>query len=335
MSLKSILSNLTIKALVKNKVPILVTFDTKVEKVIDVLRENNIHSVLVTNPNLGKDYVKGFVDVFDLVAWLIHCCKSSESLHPHNVSKQFFEAENLFKSKQVGDLCDKSDLDLFATVVEEESILRIIGLYALGVHRVGLVNVDGNVNAVVSQIDVLRFIYNNKNLLGGHLNRTVSQLPGVMDKISHADKGWTFEMNPSGLVKANSHDWTFYVFEKLLQNKISAVPIVDSLGGLVGTLSVFDVLNLSNGNFNLLLSNVMEFIQSNSMLDEKPSPIISFVCNPDDTIENLLYIFSSSQVHRIWVVGENGEPLSVVSLTDLCVFIQSICSVEFVGTALL
>jgi len=220
--------------------------------------------------------------------------------------RSLFLLENKFLHHTIADLPDRSDNNLFAAVVEEEKASRLLKLYALGVHRVGLINLQGEMTTIVSQSDLIRFLNNSKQLLGESVNKSIRELGLIKE---------------SELKVVTTDQPAIDAFRMLASMNISAAPIINSQGSLVGTLSVSDLRALRNDPLSTLLQPVRDF-------KELGEGHINVVCGPDATLSDVLTMLAGTQVHRIWVTNNFNEPVSVISLTTVCECIAELCGLE-------
>jgi len=295
-----------------SKHPQMIIADSKatIRDTLQLMHDNNILSVPVMNNSTNPPFTLGFVDMFDVLSYLIHswdAAMSSNQEHPQMLLHSLFLLDNQFLHHPIADLPDCSDNDLFAAVVEEECASRLLRLYALGVHRVALINMQGEVRTVVSQSDLIRFLNNSKQLLGETVNKSIRELGLIRE---------------NDLKVVSSEQPTIEAFKMLASLNISAAPIVNSQGSLVGTLSVSDLRALRKDPLSVLLQPVRDFKE----LGEGNT--INVVCSPHDTLSDVLAILAGTQVHRVWVTNNSNEPVSIISLTNVCELIATLCGVE-------
>jgi len=313
MELRNVMDTWTMLAFHKlSRHPQMITVDSKttIRNSLQVMHENNILSAPVINNSTTPPNILGFVDMFDVLSYLIESwdeVMSSTQEHPEKILQRLFLLDHQFLNHPVADLPDRSDNNLFAAVIEEETASRLLKLYALGVHRVALIDMQGEVRSVVAQSDLIRFLNDSKGLLGETANKTIRELGLIRE---------------SELVVVKSEQPTIDAFKLLALNSISAAPIVNSQGSLAGTLSVSDLRALRKDPLSALLQPVRDFKE----LGEGTT--INVVCTPHDTLSDVLAMLAGTHVHRVWVTNDNDEPISVISLTTVCDVIATICGIE-------
>ncbi len=92
--------------------------------------------------------------------------------------------------------------------------------------------------------------------------------------------------------------------KKLLDNKISCMPVVDDTGKLVGVISCEDVLNVA---FDGYLNNTkVETVMTKN--------VVFF--EPDTNLEEIAIVISKKHFHRIPIV-KDGKVIGIVSRRDI------------------
>jgi len=218
-----------------------------------------------------------------------------------------FLLDQQFLHHPIEDLPDRSDNDLFAAVAEEESSLRLLKLYGLGVHRVALIDMKAEVRTLISQSDFITFLNNSKHLFGEVANKTVRELGLVI-----ADE----------LILINNDQPAISAFKTLAEHNISAAPIINSQGSLVGTLSISDLRALRQDSLSSLLQPVRDFKENEEV------GAVNGACSPNDTLSHVLTTLATYQLHRIWITDADNTPISVISLTTICDCIAALCGVN-------
>lgn len=268
-----------------------------VKEALTTFNSNRILSCPISNSSQAAE-TYGFLDVFDLLSYLLDLWDENQESDIDNIK----ELGDKFLNHTITDLIDRSDNDVYAAVIAGEHADRIVRLFGLGVHRVAMLDLAGNLTNILSQSDVVKYINDNVNLLGDSANKTIKELNMVsMDK----------------LVAAESSQTVISAFKLLASNLISAVPIVDENGTLSGTLSVSDL--------KLLKDDLSPLLLSVSQYKSKQETMPDIVCTTDTTLRSVVEMLASTGVHRVWVVDENRKPISVISITNVCEFLSRFC----------
>eukprot|EP00026_Physarum_polycephalum_P012115 Phypoly_transcript_12389.p1 GENE.Phypoly_transcript_12389~~Phypoly_transcript_12389.p1 ORF type:complete len:318 (+),score=35.65 Phypoly_transcript_12389:106-1059(+) len=288
------LERITVDAFCHGRHPVCLETTSRVSDALKTFNSQKILSVPIATPEKEKAGVHGFLDLFDLLSYLLQLWDDNKAAEVDGIQK----LGEQFLNHNVCDLIDRSDNDVYAAVTGNEHAHRLIRLFGLGVHRVAMLDMRGSLANILSQSDVVKYLYANIQLLGELANKPISNL-----KMISSDK----------LVTADSEQTAISAFQLLGQNFISAVPIIDKDGVLTGTLSLSDLKLLQNDLSPLLFTTV----QYKSIKDSIPS----VVCTPDTTLGAVIGLLASNNIHRVWVVDSEHKPTSVISVTNVCEFL--------------
>lgn len=290
----SMMEHLSISSFSQGRHPVCLQTSCNVSEALKTFNTQKVLSCPIAN-STQKAGVHGFLDLFDLLSYLLEIWDETESEEGCEIKK----LGEKFLNHNIADLKDRSDNDTFAAVVGEEHAHRLIRLFGMGVHRVAMLDLDGSLANVLSQSDVLKYLNANIQLLGENANKSIKEL-----KMISSDK----------LITADVEQTAISAFKLLAQNLISAVPIVDKEGVLAGTLSLSD-LKLIQDDLSPLLMTTMQY-----KAIKEPMP--SIVCRPESTLGDVITELANSNVHRVWVVDSDNRPLSVISITTVCEFLS-------------
>jgi len=268
--------------------------NTSVHETLKILYDTCILSVPVADQTIHSypKHIAGFVDLLDILSYLIHVCEAYALSYSNTAA-----LASSFMNKPVGELIDYSSRDRFRTVLEEDDILSVMEVLGKGNHRVGIVNVLSDIQNLITQSDVVRLIAANLSLLGPDANRSVQ------------DWGFTDRR----VVVLNAAETALNSFKLMNDMKVSAAPIVNEHGALVGTLSVSDLKGLVVESFDHLVGTTLQFSERHRYVESVP-----FVCSPTDSFAHVVSGVVQSRKHRVWVVDGNHKPVGVLSLTDIC-----------------
>jgi len=296
MEILNTLEHLTISSFASARNPVRLQTSSSVRDALKTFSAEKVLSCPTITTNKGAEEVWGFLDLFDLLAYLLDIWDENEHAEVNGIAK----LGEKFLNHKIQDLTDRSDNDVYAAVVPEEHAHRLIRLFGLGVHRVALLDLQGTLTNVISQSDVVKYLYANIQLLGDHANKPISGLNNMITQ--------------DQMVVADADQSAITAFKLLADNFVSAVPIVDKQGVLAGTLSVSD-LKLVQDDLSPLLLSALQY-----KAIQEPRPAI--VCAPDATLGSVIAILANSNVHRVWVVDPQQKPISVISITNVCDFMS-------------
>jgi len=190
----------------------------------------------------------------------------------------------------------------------DQSLRDLVDAFCIGMHRV-LVTTRENKTVMLSQSDVIRFINDM---------REESSLSPLMSL-----RLQQFNLKTQSLITMNADESALSGFLKLNQPHmdLAAVPVVDTEGQLLATLSSSDLRGLRQNNFQILLLPVLEFLQIVKTQIKQPyvypsKPIVSTL---NSTFSQTIATILPGQVHRSWVVKsmENLGVIGVVTMSDI------------------
>ncbi|KAK5574937.1 hypothetical protein RB653_010191 [Dictyostelium firmibasis] len=274
-----------------------------VEKLLSVLYENSLSSLPVIDGE-GKRVI-GFVDTNDVLSLLTKLKLTSESteddIRLYSIG---------FLNSNVNNIMDEKKKDQFVVVLEEQSLFEVLKLYANGVHRLALLTVFSDIENIVSQSNVIKFLNNNLSVLGP-LGDT--KIGSTLIK--------PFLPSKESLITTKSSTLAIDSFKIMNTHKCSAIPVLeDSTNKIIGTLSVNDLYGINQSTIKLLLNTTVEFIDfdNNKIKSNKNKPNHQIVLKLGNTFKEAIQMISNNKVHRIWIVDDNNVPISLISLTDIC-----------------
>lgn len=266
-----------------------------VGEALKIFSSEKVLSCPIAASNNGAD-VWGFLDLFDLLSLLLELWDNNE--HAEKPAINIANLGEKFLSHKVQDLTGRSDNDAYAAVIGEEHAHRLVRLFGLGVHRVAQLDMHGTLTNVISQSDVVKYLHANIDLLGEQAVKSIKDLNLI---------------STDQLVVAQADQSAISAFKLISDNLVSAVPLVDKSGALVGTLSVSD-LRLIQDDLSPLQLSASEY---KSIQEPRPS----IVCAPNTTLGSVIATLANSNVHRVWIVDDQQKPVSVISITNICEFL--------------
>ncbi|KAL6065150.1 CBS domain containing protein [Balamuthia mandrillaris] len=278
-----------------------------VEDALAVLEDKNISSAPVVD--LAKSSFLGFVDMLDVITFLLGLFPDVESLTPKNLLTLEWAGKH-FAESPISEVLEVSkQYRVFATgshpVKRETSLDKLVEYFWLGMHRVPVVNTHHNIINIVTQSDMLRFLAQNIHLIGDAAKKSLDSY-GL---------GRSQEV-----ISVSADDKVSHVLMQLNSKRISAVPVVDAEGKLVANFSGTDLKGLTKKNLADLLLPVKQF------LEKRAAPEENFQCErslhpltvkPDASLEDAIFKLAATRVHRLYSVDEEGKPIGVVAITDL------------------
>ncbi|NXW95936.1 AAKG3 kinase, partial [Alopecoenas beccarii] len=105
----------------------------------------------------------------------------------------------------------------------------------------------------------------------------------------------------------------YTALEIFVDRRVSALPVINDAGQVVGLYSRFDVIHLAaQKTYNNLDISVREALRQRTVCLEGV-----LTCYPHETMEEIIDRIAKEQVHRLVLVDENQYPRGIVSLSDI------------------
>lgn len=131
---------------------------------------------------------------------------------------------------------------------------------------------------------------------------------------SRVDESWAKKK----MVQVNVQSPINKAFELLVDQKVTAAPVVDDEGRLLATLSATDLKFVEPGLiFRSLTSTVGKFLKSLDFKSTRHRERAQVTCRINDRLTSVIEKMVKYRVHRVWVVDERNVIEGVVSLTDI------------------
>lgn len=200
-------------------------------------------------------------------------------------------------------------------------------------HRVALFDGHGEITAIISQMDVIRWILEHADDLGDIRDASIEDL-GLLT-------------GTKPVVSVSPFDPCILAFDKMTRASVSGSPVVTEEGEAIANLSISDLRGLTAEHFGLLALPVAEYIalkngvqfvgyenisqdgEHRSFFESKrpgthPENYVGLITiTPDSTLLEVLEKCSADRrIHRLYVVPNEGSHRiqSVLTTTDLLRF---------------
>jgi CBS domain-containing protein len=131
------------------------------------------------------------------------------------------------------------------------------------------------------------------------------------------------------VVTVNSQDTVHDALERMLENKVSALPVVDHRGQCVGILSSRDFVDMAHELdedfhdashesevwWSAFMRSLSENIGDQSVMDLMTEEVVSVTA--DDLLVHAARIMLTQRVHRLPVIDDQQHLLGIISTTDV------------------
>jgi len=284
------LAETSVGDVIANKLPLVsLRGDDTVGRALKFLAEHRILSAPVIRSDEGN--CCGSIDMLDIVSFVLPIKAE------HNILSQ--EAIKQKLSHPVSEVNNTSRSNPHVSVFANTHIGKVIkGDFALGLHRVYVVNEIGVITGVFSQRDVITYILANIDAVNS---------PPLQHLLEMSLK--ELDVMIWGVISVPENCPLLDAFKIIIQSDVTAVPVVDAAGSLIGTLSASDFKNISEDSMPELLQPVGKFISHSHL---KP-----VCCSADAVFSDVLDDLMKNLVHRMFVVDDDMKPIGVLSLTDI------------------
>lgn len=267
----------------------------------------------------GRQYV-GFIDMVDLVR------RTTNLFWGDTVESwvNFWDKEERFQTTTVDDvmkLPDTWDRDPFPPIQPDFTTFYALEVMArTGLHRMAVVDPKNNrVTGILTQSMLISWIRQNMALLG-----TLADMK-VEDMVDESK----FCITICETAK------TINAFNKMCDEKVQGLAVVDEEGTLTGAISVRDLrgVGMSGEFFYRLFHNIKDFkrteredfprLAPRTHYSRKMVPVKGLYLSPESTMKDVINMMNDGNIHRIFVCdkasidNKKPKPTHVVSQTDV------------------
>jgi len=270
------------------------------------LIDNNILSCPVYDVKEHK-YI-GFIDMVDMVSHVLSVCQEAELMGGE--LSQILETQERFANSQSGSIADLSKRNPWKPVDKKTPITSAVDLMVRWkVHRIPVVDSDGELLTLVTQSQVCQYIHNS------------------IDSISIAKKtvkDLKLGLQVGSVISVGLQAKVFTAFRLMHDQHISAVAVVNDAGELVGNVSVSDLklIGYDGKLMHRLFTTVEEFlklISPNETFGVGPIAVADTA-----TYEEVVAKMVLAKIHRVYVVDlSNKKPIGVISQGEILQALRS------------
>ncbi|XP_048340863.1 5'-AMP-activated protein kinase subunit gamma-1-like [Sphaerodactylus townsendi] len=169
------------------------------------------------------------------------------------------------------------------------------------IHRLPVIEpISGNVLYILTHKRILKFL---------HIFGALIPKPRFLQKTIQELGIGTFR--DVAMVQQSAPVYT--ALETFVDRRVSALPVINEAGSVVGLYSRFDVIHLAaQKSYNDLDISVGEALKQRSVCLEGV-----LTCHAYETLEDIIDRIAKEQVHRLVLVDEKNTPRGIVSLSDI------------------
>jgi len=280
--------------------------DDTVLTTLKLLQENNILSVPVFDEKEKKWL--GLVDVFDILTVLVFMSDLKTLIDIASQKEvdwyQFINNEmKVLQEENVATILNSSERNPWCPVSRLLPLHSLMDMFSkdLNLHRVPIVDDDGNVIGLVTQSKVINFLYKN-----------VDQFPDTA-AIKVKDS-----FVPSTVISIEADKTALDAYRLMVSNKVSGVAVVDKEGKLFGSISASDLKgSLESNLFHDLYLPIALYLEKGTPEFQRNLSQSPVSCTLETNIYELLHKLASNHIHRLFVVDSDRKPIGVYSLCDI------------------
>jgi len=273
---------------------------------LQLLKSKNLLCVPTYDP-LEKKWL-GLVDTLDIMSLITAMSDLKvliDAMSKKEVDWRDFIAHELkiVSEEPITSAINISDRNPWCPVSQFLPLHSLMDMFSkdVNLHRVPVVDNDGEVVGFLSQIGIIDFLYKN-----------IQNFPFASWKV----KDYFKESKP--VISITSDKTALEGYHLIKMNQISGIAVVDSDGKLVGCLSASDLKGSLEVNlFDDLYLPIELYLQKRSLEFSSELNRSPISCSLETSIYELLHKLSTNQIHRIFCLDSFGQPIGVLALCDI------------------
>jgi len=282
----------------------LIVFDNKlsVTKAFYALLEHSCRAAPIWDSNL-REYV-GMFTITDFIKIL---------------RMSYYNSEGNINSEDLDEMLDKATFDTWTEVLgtkrdlifahPETSLYDAMNILLTNkIHRLPVLDPKtGNILHIITHKRLLKYLYTyiKEIPLFGEakgLNKTATEL-GVG---THKD-----------LIVATEDTSIIEALNIFIENRITAIPILDHHGRLLDMYAKFDVINLAENHSYTNLDMPIKLINQHWTCTDSPYFHGIYKCRARDTLLHIIERMVTTGVHRLFEVDDDDKVTGVIGLADV------------------
>jgi CBS-domain-containing membrane protein len=269
---------------------------------------------LITNKILSapvysksKKRFVGLIDVADFVYFITQ--HFSQDILKHDNVDKFLSVHDRFTSHLVSSVSNSSARNPWYPVDKSAPVSRVLDTCCRNnIHRVPLLEHDGELFSLVSQTDVLAYIS--------------SQIHSpFLQKLAHSQLESEGIGTFGEVHSIRSDDPALAAFQLISEKKIHGVAVVDKSGVLVANISASDLRLIQHhgASLSVLFESAADFVVAcrASANGGVKSESAAVCVQRSATFCEVLLAMQGRRLHRLYVVDAENKPVGVVSQIDL------------------
>jgi len=283
----------------------------RTDKITDVwkgLVAHNFLSVPVLQKTKNKYY--GFIDMYDIVKFVVEFFGASEELKNTEDWFKLAEASEEFQKKTVNDIMKYplSTRNPFFPIHSGYSLFCAVEALARekGLHRIPVIDEERKLITVITQSQIVNILQKNLDILGEKKDKPVNQMDRYFEDI----------------VCVHEDDIAIEAFKIMVEKNVGGLAVIDKEGKLAANISLRDLKVMSTDTrlFWRLYQTVHNFLlkvrkENNETSGDRPRTVVTV--KPSDTLETVIKKLAEYKIHRVYIVDDHKKPVGVISLKDV------------------
>mmetsp|Transcript_19020 Transcript_19020/g.53354 ORF Transcript_19020/g.53354 Transcript_19020/m.53354 type:complete len:311 (-) Transcript_19020:294-1226(-) len=273
--------------------------NSTVQEAVDFLAEHRI----ISAPVKTKDEVVGYVDMLDLVCFIVKVSPDKWCLD-NDYLRSLQTAGRAISLELVSNVLNESGRDPYVPLCQGDPATEAVTMFSCGLHRVAVIDRNsGELLHTLAQSDLAR-------VLAEELKRSACKHIGAK---SLKELG----LSQTSPLVIDEHCNVLGALQKIDETRVSALGVVEANGKLIGNFSASDLVGLYRKSLPDLTKPVDKYLAHYS-----PRSLTPIVLTDDATLLDVVNTLVESKIHRVWLVDADGKPTGVVSLTDIASFVK-------------
>jgi len=270
-----------------------VRYEDTISSALKKLETAQVFGALVRS---GPVFV-GIIDMKDIVRSLMKFTRTGFKDFSTESAKNLEDESKMFTQQVVGGILSPETLLVRVT---RSSPLRdaVTKMVEGNTRRLVVVDEHGKIVNVITQFDIVKFLFENVCDFGGVHKETVGSL----------------SLGTIPVICGTLLQCAAEAFQLMISKNVRSIGIINNSEDreLVANLSLSDLKCLNQNNFAKLADNVFEFL-----LNTKDTLKSVVCCTASDSLQDVLSQLVDNKIHRVYVVDRYQRPYSVISLVDI------------------
>jgi len=279
----------TVDTLVVDKKEVYVVQSTDtLQTALDTMQKHNILSLPVMDPSQNICGMLGIMDILVYVAWAPYFETGAQ---PEGFTKL---------DSPISSVLGLTSESRHIYVIEPSlPVERLATPFSNGLHRVLIKVNEQNGLKILSQSDIVRFLYKHRSELTPIVSKKLSTLNCTKVVFSITDSESTLDG-----------------FKLMAIEKVPAVAVTNaSTGEIIANLSASDLRGISSENISDVSLPVIDYLKKRKGANNVKALVVTM----ENTLLDVMQLIVENKIHRLWIVEskEHPKPVGVVTLTDI------------------